>query len=206
MPKGHPGSDTRITLTCKHCNEPFKVRPYRAKTAFYCSRRCKILYEEAHKGCPVTCKICGKEFLVIPARRTTAKYCSRSCYYKAQFGSIEIECPICRKRFLRSPSHDQQCCSRKCAGKLERMKTAEYASGICKKIEGLELKERCCACGYSKYPQILEVHHIDENRSNNDWNNLTLLCPNCHKIHHFVQPILVIPTILDLMHEVNLNP
>lgn len=26
----------------------------------------------------------------------------------------------------------------------------------------------------------LEVHHIDGNRTNNDYSNLKLLCPNCH--------------------------
>ena len=28
---------------------------------------------------------------------------------------------------------------------------------------------------------VLEVHHIDENRNNNDISNLVILCPICHK-------------------------
>lgn len=29
--------------------------------------------------------------------------------------------------------------------------------------------------------RILEVHHIDENRSNNEITNLIILCPICHR-------------------------
>ena len=40
----------------------------------------------------------------------------------------------------------------------------------------------CCqACGYS---EVLDIHHIDENRENNEPHNHVVLCPNCHaKIH-----------------------
>lgn len=39
----------------------------------------------------------------------------------------------------------------------------------------------CAICGYSEEVDILEVHHIDENRQNNNLENLIILCPNCHK-------------------------
>lgn len=39
-----------------------------------------------------------------------------------------------------------------------------------------EYSHRCAICGGDK-PQI---HHIDEDHSNNDINNLLPLCPNCH--------------------------
>ena len=31
-----------VSLTCQNCNEMFQVKPYRANTAKYCSRACKI--------------------------------------------------------------------------------------------------------------------------------------------------------------------
>jgi hypothetical protein len=40
----------------------------------------------------------------------------------------------------------------------------------------------CAHCGFG-VPSILEVAHIDGNRSNNDAANLVILCPNCHKMH-----------------------
>lgn len=48
------------------------------------------------------------------------------------------------------------------------------------------IKERghkCESCDLSKwlgYPIMLEIHHIDGDRTNNDKSNLQLLCPNCH--------------------------
>lgn len=40
----------------------------------------------------------------------------------------------------------------------------------------------CAHCGFG-IPSVLEVAHIDGNRSNNDISNLVILCPNCHKMH-----------------------
>ena len=42
-------------------------------------------------------------------------------------------------------------------------------------------RHKCAVCGYNEDERILEVHHIDENHSNNDIGNLCILCPNCHK-------------------------
>ena len=39
----------------------------------------------------------------------------------------------------------------------------------------------CAICHYKEDVDILEVHHIDENRENNSLNNLIILCPICHK-------------------------
>ena len=40
----------------------------------------------------------------------------------------------------------------------------------------------CAHCGFG-IPDVLEVVHIDCDRSNNDISNLDILCPNCHKMH-----------------------
>lgn len=39
---------------------------------------------------------------------------------------------------------------------------------------------KCAVCGWDEDVDILQVHHIDENRENNDINNLIILCPTCH--------------------------
>jgi hypothetical protein len=45
----------------------------------------------------------------------------------------------------------------------------------------INLYGKCECCGYS---EVLDLHHIDEDHSNNDPNNQGVLCPNCHaKIH-----------------------
>jgi predicted restriction endonuclease len=40
----------------------------------------------------------------------------------------------------------------------------------------------CCVCGFGVV-DVLEVAHLNGNRSNNDLSNLAVLCPNCHKMH-----------------------
>lgn len=46
---------------------------------------------------------------------------------------------------------------------------------------------RCENCGlteWQKQPIVLEVHHQDGDRTNNDFSNLKLLCCNCHSLTH----------------------
>jgi len=42
-----------------------------------------------------------------------------------------------------------------------------------------ETDNSCAICG-AKGIDILSEHHIDSNRSNNDYDNLIVLCHNCH--------------------------
>ena len=46
---------------------------------------------------------------------------------------------------------------------------------------------KCSICGWGKVNQFtgnipLEVHHKDGDHTNNDEDNLDLLCPNCHSL------------------------
>lgn len=42
-------------------------------------------------------------------------------------------------------------------------------------------EHKCAVCGWNEDEDILEVHHIDENREHNDLENLKILCPICHR-------------------------
>lgn len=45
--------------------------------------------------------------------------------------------------------------------------------------------EKCESCGATKWLNQkcpLELHHIDGNPSNNNFDNLQILCPNCHAL------------------------
>lgn len=44
----------------------------------------------------------------------------------------------------------------------------------------------CERCGYDKI-EILQVHHLDHNHSNNELANLALICPNCHYEEHYLE-------------------
>jgi 5-methylcytosine-specific restriction endonuclease McrA len=57
------------------------------------------------------------------------------------------------------------------------------------KLWTLGLKEKKCeVCGlgnqYNGKPLTLELHHIDGNNTNNNFDNLQILCPNCHSQTH----------------------
>lgn len=39
----------------------------------------------------------------------------------------------------------------------------------------------CCLCGY-KDVNALEVHHIDGHHNNNTWENIAVVCANCHTL------------------------
>jgi hypothetical protein len=39
----------------------------------------------------------------------------------------------------------------------------------------------CCLCGFNNI-DALEVHHIDGHHSNNSWDNIAVVCSNCHTL------------------------
>lgn len=47
--------------------------------------------------------------------------------------------------------------------------------------------EFCADCGWNKFPEVLQVHHIDRNVKNNSLDNLVVLCPTCHNTRHFLE-------------------
>ena len=84
-------------------------------------------------------------------------------------------------------------CSRSCANtyrigikyKIGRPRDKAKTAYLLK-LRLLEIREnKCERCDYDK-AAILQVHHKDRNRNNNDLINLDLICPNCHyEEHHF---------------------
>lgn len=53
----------------------------------------------------------------------------------------------------------------------------------------------CAHCGYG-IPDVLDVAHVDGDRSNNAVSNLVILCPNCHKMHDL--DLISTPTIVEM--------
>lgn len=89
-----------------------------------------------------------------------------------------------RKRTLCKKCHNKEVVQR---GKLLKRKAIEYKGG------------KCIHCGYSKYEESLDFHHLDSetkeyaisSNRNKSWNNIkkeldkcVLLCSNCHKAYH----------------------
>jgi 5-methylcytosine-specific restriction endonuclease McrA len=110
----------------------------------------------------------------------------RVCKYPV----IISDCPICSKKFeAKSGSPKQKrTCSYACSNKLFRVNNKSiYIDGrsTYRKKALSKLPNLCNRCGYNSYIDILEVHHKDRNRKNNDISNLEILCPNCHSEEHY---------------------
>jgi hypothetical protein len=103
--------------------------------------------------------------------------------------AIEIRiCPVCEKPFSHISYHKEKTtCSYSCANTYfrsgkdhpnykEEMTTSNY------RPRALAIYENKCV--FCSETEVLEVHHIDENRDNNELDNLIVVCPTHHtKIH-----------------------
>jgi 5-methylcytosine-specific restriction endonuclease McrA len=139
------------------------------------------------------CLICRKPIYKRPGevRKNNGRmFCSQAC-----FGIScrkEVPCVVCGAPIL--ASMNKKTCSRGCANRrragiryrLNRPKDKVKTQRILK-AQLLEARGQACErCKYGTY-QILEVHHKDRNRDNNELTNLELICPNCHAKEHFLK-------------------
>jgi Zn finger protein HypA/HybF involved in hydrogenase expression len=140
------------------------------------------------------CKICNKQIYKRPLQITENGgnvFCSNACYGIAC--RKEIPCVICGKLIL--GSLHKKTCSRTCSNKnragikyklndqrKDKVKSQQSLKIRLLKVRGFE----CERCGYKKY-EILQIHHKDRDRGNNNLDNLELICPNCHYEEHFLE-------------------
>lgn len=113
---------------------------------------------------------------------------------------VEVICSYCEKKFIKSKSKLENsksglyfCCrehkdlaQRITSGKqFEKIRPSHYgivghSTQNYRRKAFNHYENKCGICGYDEELNILQVHHIDENRLNNDISNLIILCPNCH--------------------------
>jgi len=149
---------------------------------------------ERYKRNPnTTCVVCHKHIYKRPCeieRNKGRVYCGMNCYGISC--RKETPCVVCGKPIL--AGRHKISCSRACAN-IYRARVGYKYNKPRDKVKGqralklrlLETRGRVCEkCGYNKY-EILQVHHKDKDRSNNDIENLELICPNCHCEEHFLE-------------------
>lgn len=157
------------------------------------------------KTIPRSCEFCNMPFNASQkeVKRGNAKFCSISCGSKRPRKKIEPNnvCAVCGLEFFRSPSkmknakHGFQFCSRKCKELAQSVKSVHAIKEILPPHYGdgrweyrryafENFNNSCNRCGYDECKKILEVHHKDRDKSNNDLTNLEILCPNCHAKEH----------------------
>lgn len=149
----------------------------------------------------VKCKICKKEFYVKPCHQRLGggKYCSRECKNYGQRKGKYVRCHICNKEVWKAPKALQHSksgyffCSKSCQTQWRNKyysgpKHPNWVSGkninYRKILSQYEPKSICKRCGL-KDARVLNVHHKDQNRRNNEPNNLVWLCMSCHYLVHY---------------------
>lgn len=137
----------------------------------------------------IRCKQCGYEWEISPCSlmpSTTKNYSFIGC---PQCKYETVKCDYCGKEFKRLKSRIEKdnktgfiYCSRECGNRHKNEKATKQTDGTAYRRNAFNAyPHKCAICGYNDDERILEVHHLDEDRTHNEINNLVILCPNCHK-------------------------
>lgn len=175
---------TYLVGECIHCGTIKKMRPYN----FH-----KLVTTDCyHQKEKKYCLQCGKE-------TSNPKFCSSSCaakYNKNRILKNKKFCLNCGKEI----QNQRKYCSISCqheynyksyindwkSGKTSGT-ISDGPSNIIKNYIRKKYNYKCCKCGWGEINPTtgkspLEIHHKDGDYTNNDENNLELLCPNCHSL------------------------
>lgn len=149
----------------------------------------------------VKCDYCGIEVDKKPSyiKNNLAKgrknYCSNDCKKLGQFKGKLYPCGTCGKEIYKTPSEIKKSksgevfCSKSCAcsfnNSLLRSKenNPNWKDGGYVKVAYNTYSSVCSICGFDDV-DALQIHHIDQNRSNNEVDNLIILCANHHSLVH----------------------
>lgn len=149
--------------------------------------------EQYKRKTNINCIICARSIYRRPSEikaNNGRVFCGVICYGISQ--RKEIPCTICGKLIL--AGFNKKTCNRACANK--NREGIKYHLGSprdkVKSQQALKIKllkergRKCERCDYDKY-EILQVHHKNRDRKNNNLENLLLICPNCHCEEHFLE-------------------
>ena len=159
------------------------------------------------------CEVCGKEKTTIPSRkgRFCSRQCNGIANKERMDTHTIKECEICSTAFKTKPSHytRRRTCSNECSGRLKVLEGKDYGSWA-KNNTGD--KHHCWKGGFrihqgykyirlpsreiAEHRLLMEqklgrklkteehVHHIDEDKTNNILDNLTIMSRSDHTKHH----------------------
>jgi hypothetical protein len=146
----------------------------------------------------VECEVCGTIFKR-QKRFLKAHTCSARCVKLAKGERIIVQCAHCGKDIEKPQSRLDKSrsgllfCNRECKelGQQYLKEIQPHHYGTASPETGYRTKafkhypHECQLCGYKENKAALVVHHIDHDRSNDDIDNLIILCANCHAITHW---------------------
>jgi len=167
----HFCNDERINANSLRNHERLcKLNPNRQTT--------KIAEARTLANMKVSCEFCNKQY----AKTNIKKHISACMKNPEVLSRKEKICPVCSKLFYTTSTT----CSNSCANTYFRsgINNPNYNSDsnnayirICFSYH----KKECIICGEAN---IVEVHHFDEDHTNNSPENLIPLCPTHHQYFH----------------------
>lgn len=127
---------------------------------------------------------------------TKPRYICPECKRVNRNRTRRVNCDFCGKEFILKrysfENNEFHFCCRKCKDFAQRLSSGEKFNSMRPYHYGNEkfikyrkyafdvYPHKCAICGWNEDENILQVHHIDFNRGNNNIDNLIILCPNCH--------------------------
>ena len=109
---------------------------------------------------------------------------------------MNVNCAHCNTELERMPSQIKKSksgtffCNKSCSASFNNKGVRRnYTDGSGSyRIRAIrEFGAICNRCEYKEYEKVLQVHHKDHNRNNNETCNLEVLCPTCHSVEHLVK-------------------
>lgn len=182
-------------IRCLHCNSLIEGN-YR-KIKKFCNSSCFASYnnlkKDKHKK---ICLQCNCDYYTSCGH---SKFCSYKCSnINKRAEKVAVECDWCKITFQKKRSRINLSYKHFCKNECKRdyFKNNPNDRGIFHGHNGKSVKSsyrkiafdnyehKCYYCGYNKFVDVLQVHHIDENRNNNTLSNLQIVCPTCHSEIH----------------------
>jgi hypothetical protein len=168
------------TYSCAECRVAFQAKASRQQR--FCSRACAAEYHRRHlwRRAEKRCLGCDRTISAQPSRIGRRKYCSYSC--------------AARNR------------SAKWLARQRTAKRNKYVNDLAGKASFVReqllrfIPDKCLICGWAE--DLCDLHHKNGRHrgGTNRIDNITILCPNCHReVHEGL--IGTVPTIADKYPE-----
>lgn len=190
-----------VSCECKMCLNPFFITKNLAqrvlkgtKKADFCKKKCYLDYLKRKNLINRECGNCGKTILrkIYQICDTGNVYCSRRC-------SLEVSREKNRKKNLclncAKGCGSKRLCNRSCSNSYKNKirelditnNPQKYSNAAIRKFLIKIRGDSCSKCGWREVnPKTLkcpiQLNHIDGHSENKKFDNLELVCPNCHSL------------------------
>lgn len=161
---GHHKRKPMKMIICQHCGAGKPVKQH--SKARFCSRKCSAVH-------------------LFPALRAAA------AAIKGKPRHIKF-CKVCGTKIERYPkdvlASGNIYCSTECYWedrKQSELSDISVTPYIQRKKVMATRPNRCERCLYDRIPEVLQIHHDNENTRDGRPENIELLCPTCHEEEHF---------------------